>query len=53
MPHAGIRRCWQRRPYRLVFRLQDRLFAVRGYDTLISEAVGVPVSCDDVDRFHP
>jgi hypothetical protein len=42
-PKDRIRRWWRRRPYRLAFRLRDRLLGVRHYADLFADATGVHV----------
>jgi hypothetical protein len=47
-PREWIRRWWLRRPYRLAFRLRERLLAVREYEGL---ATDLDVTSDDLAAF--
>jgi len=47
-PRDWIRTWWLRRPYRLAFRLRERLLAVRGYGDLLAP---LEVGPEDIERF--
>jgi hypothetical protein len=57
-PVEWVRRWWLRRPYRLVFKLKDRLLAVRDYDQLSTQIAALQVRpfelaalYDEYDRY--
>jgi hypothetical protein len=49
-PVDWLRTWWLRRPYRPVFRLRDRLLAIRGYDRLLT-AAGLDIPAAELDQF--
>jgi hypothetical protein len=50
-PQDWVRRWWQRRPYRLVFGLRDRLLAVRDYGGLLADGAGLHIDPAELTAF--